>query len=54
MQKASQDGHGDALSSRIHVPGGEHVGHDADRLNADRIGVDLCLAESGLVILEPE
>jgi hypothetical protein len=54
LQKASQDGHGDALSSCVHVPGGEHVCQDTDSLDADGVSVDLSLCEGGLVILEPE
>ena len=36
------------------MPGSEHVGDDADGLDADRVGVDLRLGESGFVVFEPQ
>lgn len=36
------------------MPGAEEGGYDTSGLNTKWVGVDLCLGEGGLVVLEPE
>lgn len=36
------------------MPGREHVRHDANSLNAERVGVDLWLREFVVVVFEPK